>query len=155
MPVEGYIPKGYDLVPGEWVEYSRSMLSSKYEADDGRTFWVSHNFIRMVRFKDMPGKQFGECSSDYMPADMIPRINYLKPGRLRRSLKETKRCLRQRMEVTQFPSLTHRREFETALAAGKVREGKELEYRYVTTANNGRRTLNRISLGGIFTSETI
>jgi hypothetical protein len=135
------IPRTYVPVPGEWIEYSRSFRSSKFEADDGRTFWVSHKFLRI------------DDSGEWIDPGF--RIKYLEPGRLRGSMKEAKRTLKQRMEVTQFPSLRHRREFETALATGKVRQGKRCEYRYVTTANNGRRTLNRISLGGIFTSETI
>lgn len=151
MTIEGYIPQSYDLVPGEAIDHT--WKSTKFEADDGRTFWVSNQYLRFVTFKGVPGRLFGECSPDYMPADMIPRINYIEPRRYRESLKESKRTLASRMEVTQFPSLRHRREFEKALAAGKVRSGKENEYRYVTIADNGRRMLNRISLGGIYTRE--
>lgn len=149
MRTEGYIPANFVPVPGDDVRYTcKSVL---FEDDQGRRFWISDQFLRMVRFLGVPGRSYGECTPYYMPANHP--IKYIERGRYRESMKETKRTLKQRLKVTQFPSLRHRREFETALAAGKVRSGKENEYRYVTIADNGRRMLNRISLGGIFTRE--
>lgn len=83
MSIAGYIPQTYDLVPGEPIAHT--WKSTRYEAPDGRTFWVPNKFIRFVTFKNEPGKSYGATSPDYMPADMIAGLNhgYRKTGTVR------------------------------------------------------------------------